>query len=169
MFASLVTNKAPKYRGLDRACDLYTNAKIGVLGKVDDETEAAWLNYIDLLGAEPIACNDKSLSIMKRIIDLCKENEDELEIVLFTKMMNEPCDWTTEFAGYDVAGANYSSILPETACRNMPAQFAEQLNGYGLFDSFEQASKMARYANSLTASAIEPDFPYAPVKVYIIK
>lgn len=168
MFVALATTKNPKYRGLDRVCDLYVNAKISLFGKVDDETEAAWLSYIDLLGADPIICDGESLSIISRIIGLCEKNRSSLEIVLFTADMDESCNYSAEFIGFDVAGASYSSILSETAWRSMPIQFSEQLNESGLFDTFEAAAELAKYANSLTASEIEPDFPFVPVKVYIL-
>ena len=38
MFVTLATTESPKYKGFDRACDLYTNAAISVLGKVDEAT-----------------------------------------------------------------------------------------------------------------------------------
>ena len=168
MFVALTTTRSPKYKGFDRACDLYTNATISILGKVDDSTEAAWLDYIDLLDTEQIVCNDKSLAIMNRVLALCEKNREDLEIILFTKDMNESCEYPADFIGFDVAGAYYTSILTTSAWCHMPERYAKQVNKYGLFDTFKQASDVAQYANSLTASEIEPEPPFAPVKVYIL-
>lgn len=168
MFAALVTTKYPRYKGFDRACDLYTNARIGILGKVDDETDAAWLDYIDLLDADPIVCNDKSLSIMNRIIMLCEKNRRDLEIILFTKDMNESCEYVASFLGFDVAGTYYSSILSSSEWHYMPEKHAKNINKHGLFDTLEQASEVAQHANLMTASEIEPEQPFTPVKVYIL-
>lgn len=168
MFTTLATTKSPKYKGFDRACDLYTNAPISILGKVDADTEAAWLDYIDLLDTEQIVCSEKSLSIMKRILALCEKNRRDLEIVLFTKDMSDPCKYAADFVGFDVAGAHHTSILPASAWPHMPEKYAAQLNKYGLFDTFEQASDVARCANALSASEIEPEPPFTPVKVYIL-
>lgn len=168
MFVALATTKYPGYKGFDRACDLYTNARIGILGKVDDETDAAWLDYIGLLDTEPIVCNDRSLSIMNRIIMLCEKNRRDLEIILFTKDMTESCEYVANFIGFDVAGTYYSSILPSSEWHHMPEEYAKNINKHGLFDTFDQASDLAQYANLMTASEIEPEQPFAPVKVYIL-
>ena len=50
MFAALVTNNTEQYRGFDRDCNIYTNAKMGIFGRINDETEKAWMDYINLLG-----------------------------------------------------------------------------------------------------------------------
>lgn len=168
MFAALATKNTKQYRGFDRDCDLYTNAKIGIFGRVNDETEEAWMDYINLLGVEPIMCSKENLSVMKRVIRLCDKNRNDLEIVLFTKDMNEPADVSASFIGYDVAGESYASVLSGAACCNIPKSCTLQLNSYGLFDTFEQATALAEYADSLDEPAIEPDYPYVPVKVYLL-
>lgn len=168
MFVTLATTESPKYKGFDRACDLYTNAAISVLGKVDNATEAAWLDYIDLLDTEQIVCNEKSLAAMNRILALCEKNRRDLEVILFTKDMSESCEYPADFIGFDVAGTYYTSILTASAWRHMPERYARQVYRYGLFDTFKQASDVAQCANALTASEIEPEPPFAPVKVYIL-
>lgn len=167
MFALLADRKGHGYRGVDRTCELYANAKIGVFGMMDADAEAAWNNYIELFDKEPIPCNDKTLHAMMRVIDLCEKNRDDLEIILYTSDMDERCCRDAEFLGFDVAGTHYSSIL--SGYRDLPLHFAEHLNSSGLLDSFEQATTLSEHANSLTAADIEPEFPYAPVKVYMLK
>ena len=158
------------YRGIGRECDVYRNADVGFLGKIDHNTEEAWNNYMDLLGdAEPIVYSEDTIKIMSHIVCLNSRTKLDMEVLMYTDDLNESPGVDALFLGYDVAGTYFSSVFGTESVYKIPGIYTEKyLNKYGLFDDIKHAVNLCDHVNKLRDGSVEPEFPYRPIKVYAV-